>query len=43
MGDEFVSTEHLLLSLAGEPSIDVGAVRATSSPRRSSRCAAPTA
>ncbi len=27
MGDEFVSTEHLLLSLAGEPSIDVGASR----------------
>src|ERR671911_475269 len=27
MGDEFVSTEHLLLALAGEPSIDVGASR----------------
>ena len=27
MGDEYVSTEHLLLSLAGEPAIDVGAAR----------------
>ena len=27
MGDEYVSTEHLLLALAAEPSIDVGASR----------------
>jgi ATP-dependent Clp protease ATP-binding subunit ClpB len=27
MGDEYVSTEHLLLSLAGEPAIDAGASR----------------
>ncbi len=27
MGDEYVSTEHLLLSLAGEPRLDVGASR----------------
>src|SRR5215204_1000445 len=27
MGDEFVSTEHLLLALAGEPAIDAGASR----------------
>jgi ATP-dependent Clp protease ATP-binding subunit ClpB len=27
LGDEFVSTEHLLLALAGEPAIDAGASR----------------
>jgi ATP-dependent Clp protease ATP-binding subunit ClpB len=27
LGDEYVSTEHLLLALAGEPAIDVGATR----------------
>jgi ATP-dependent Clp protease ATP-binding subunit ClpB len=27
MGDEYVSTEHLLLSLAGEPRVDAGASR----------------
>jgi ATP-dependent Clp protease ATP-binding subunit ClpB len=27
MGDEYVSTEHLLLALAGDPKIDVGASR----------------
>ena len=27
MGDEYVSTEHLLLALAGDPQVDVGASR----------------
>ena len=27
MGDEYVSTEHLLLALAAEPAIDAGATR----------------
>jgi ATP-dependent Clp protease ATP-binding subunit ClpB len=27
LGDEYVSAEHLLLALAGEPAIDVGATR----------------
>jgi ATP-dependent Clp protease ATP-binding subunit ClpB len=27
MGDEYVSTEHLLLALAGDPQVDVGAAR----------------
>ena len=43
LGDEYVSTEHLLLALAAEPAIDAPAPRATSSPRPSSRCAARTA
>ena len=42
MGDEYVSTEHLLLALAAEPR-STPAPRATSSRRRSSRCAALTA
>jgi ATP-dependent Clp protease ATP-binding subunit ClpB len=42
LGDEYVSTEHLLLALAGEPR-STPAPRATSSPRRSSRCAGRTA
>ena len=27
LGDEYVSTEHLLLALAGDPKVDVGAAR----------------
>ena len=27
MGDEYVSTEHLLLALAGDPQVDAGATR----------------
>ena len=43
MGDEYVSTEHLLLALAADPKVDAGASRRRSWPRPSSRCAAPTA
>ena len=43
LGDEYVSTEHLLLALAGRARASTRAPRATSSPRRSSRSAARTA
>ena len=43
MGDEYVSTEHLLLALAGEPQVDAGASRDQLARGGRRRCAARTA